>query len=94
RCNILWSTHGRVLHEFWAPFVIEDNGGSDVVGKVFNAAEDTNHRTYSCTTNNAFDHTVVAGGPTSSNDKTTPEWEDVKFPWSINPGHSNVVAPA
>ena len=79
--------------EFWAPFIIEDNSGSDVVGKVFNA-EDTNRRTYSCTTNNAFDHTVIAGSPSSSNDKTTPEGEDVKFPWSINPGHGNVVTPA
>ncbi|CAN6893371.1 unnamed protein product, partial [Brassica oleracea var. botrytis] len=93
RCNILWSRHGRVLHEFWAPFIIEDNSGSDVVGKVFNA-EDTNRRTYSCTTNNAFDLTVIAGSPSSSNDKTTPEGEDVKFPWSINPGHGNVVTPA
>lgn len=60
------------------------------MGKVFNA-EDINRRTYSCTTNNAFDHTVVAGGPSSSNAKTTPEGKDVKFPWSINPGHNNVV---
>ncbi|CAN7126822.1 unnamed protein product, partial [Brassica rapa subsp. narinosa] len=84
------SRHGRVLHEFWAPFIREDNGGSDVVDKVFKA-EDTTRRTYSCTTNNAFDHTVVAGGSSPSNAKTTAEAEDVKFPWSANPGHSNVV---
>ena len=76
--------------EFWAPFIREDNGGSDVVDKVFNA-EDTTRRTYRCTTNNAFDHTVVAGGSSPSNSKTTAEAEDVKFPWSANPGHSNVV---
>ncbi|CAN7117990.1 unnamed protein product, partial [Brassica rapa subsp. narinosa] len=93
RRNNLWSRHGRVLHEFWAPFIREDNGGSDVVDKVFNA-EDTTRRTYSCTTNNAFDHTVVAGGSSPSNAKTTSEPEDVKFPWSANPGHSNVVTPA
>ncbi|KAL0705357.1 hypothetical protein Bca4012_071782 [Brassica carinata] len=52
--------------EFWAPFIREDNSGSDVVGKVLNA-EDSNPRTYRCTTNNAFDHTVVTGGPSSSN---------------------------
>ncbi|KAG5398615.1 hypothetical protein IGI04_020429 [Brassica rapa subsp. trilocularis] len=63
--------------EFWAPFIREDNGGSDVVDKVFNA-EDTTRRTYSCTTNNAFDHTVVAGGSSPSNAKTTAEPEDEK----------------
>ncbi|KAH0874178.1 LOW QUALITY PROTEIN: hypothetical protein HID58_071540, partial [Brassica napus] len=61
--------------EFWAPFIREDNDGSDVVDKVFNA-EDTTRRTYSCTTNNAFDNTVVAGGSSSSNAKTTAEAED------------------
>ncbi|WZY80017.1 hypothetical protein YC2023_026401 [Brassica napus] len=92
RCNNLWSRHGRVLHGH-VLFIREDNCGTDVVGKVFNA-EDTNRRTYSCTTNNAFDHTVVTGGPSSSNAKTKPEEEEVKFPWSRNPGHDNVVTPA
>ncbi|KAG5398010.1 hypothetical protein IGI04_019824 [Brassica rapa subsp. trilocularis] len=41
-----------------------------------------------------FYHTVVTGGPSFSNAKTKPEEEEVKFPWSRNPGHDNVVTPA
>lgn len=75
--------------EFWAPLIRDDCGGSDAVDKIFNG-DDNLPRTYSCTTNNAFDHTIVSGGPSSSNSEPKSETADIQFPWSRNFGQEHV----